>query len=359
MLDETAAGLGLSCTKYPDPDGVFADHRVFATAATTDEDATPALVGHVDTVFPRELGFLAFERSPADGDTIAGPGTLDMKSGLSVIFFALGALRKACPEGYGRLKVRVIINSDEEVGSPSSAPMLAMLAPKLTEALVFEAGRVEDQIVTARKGGGMFKITARGTAAHAGNNHAEGVSAIHGLALLIPKIEAMTDYDRGVTLNVGLIDGGTAKNTVPETASCVVDARFLTKRDADRVVAEIHALVAAPWSSGSPVPARLTNLKFSVSGGVTRPPMEATADSQALRQRYENHAHAVGLKIGEAPLQGGGSDANLLAAAGVPSIDGLGPFGRHFHKVQEWSSLSSLRRRTKALARYLASRTDP
>lgn len=354
ILDELAGSLGLSIRRVPDPSGTYADHRVYATPATQAGDRTPALVGHVDTVFPPSLGFLHFTRDDEGrGDIVRGPGVLDMKSGLSAMLFALQALREAAPERFEALKLRVVVVSDEEVGSPSSEPLFAELAPKLSEALVFEAGRVEDKIVTARKGGGMFRVVARGRAAHAGNHHEDGISAIHAVALLIPRVEALTDYARGVTVSVGLIEGGTAKNTVPEEASFVIDTRFERVSDAEEVVAKLEALVARPFEGLEGVPDKLHQVEMRLEGQVTRPPMEPTPVSQALRLRYEAHAAACGLKVGEAPLQGGGSDANLLAAAGVPCIDGLGPWGRHFHKVQEWSSLDSLRRRTAALARYL------
>jgi glutamate carboxypeptidase len=218
--------------------------------------------------------------------------------------------------------------------------------------LVFEGGRAHDQVITCRKGGATFTLKVAGRAAHAGNDHASGVNAIHVLSLLVPRIEALTDYDRGVTVNVGLIEGGTAKNTVPDAAHCVIDARFERAADADAVVAALQGLAADPPLEGAPD--RLRQAEVTLSGGVTRPPMEATEASQQLRARYERWAALAGLGGGEAPRQGGGSDANLLAAHGVPTIDGLGPYGMYFHKPQEWSSLLSLRRRTRALAAFLA-----
>ncbi len=351
IVDQRAAAIGLSCSVHPDPSGTYASHRVFATPATGAEDRALALIGHVDTVFPRRLGFLHFER---DGDTIRGPGVLDMKSGLSAVLFALRAVREVAQERWASLRVRFVLNSEEEVGSPSSRGVLESLAPLTTEALVFEAGRDEDRIITARKGLGKLRIEATGRSAHAGLEHVRGVNAIHALALVIPRVEALTDYARGVSLNVGLVRGGTAKNTVPDSASCDIDGRFQTAREADETLAALRALLAAPFEGVSGVPDKLRDhARLVLSGGVTRPPMEPTPASQELRCRYEIGAAAVGLGVGEAPLQAGGSDANLLAAFGVPVIDGLGPYGKNFHRVDEWSSLESLRRRTAALARFL------
>jgi len=359
IVDELAAQLDLQRSTVPDSTGTHADHRVYSSAAATDGRRCVALVGHVDTVFPRSMEFLQFSRDDGPdgpGDIIRGPGVLDMKSGLSVILFAIAALRRTAPQTMARLPVVFVCNTDEEVGSPSSEPVFRELAPRLSEALVFEAGRERDEIVTARKGGGMFELVVHGKAAHAGNDHASGVNAIHALALLVGRIEAITDYSRGITVNVGVIEGGSSKNTVPARARCLIDTRFDTMRDAEEVIGKLRAIAAQPFAPRDWVPERLRAVTAELRGDMTRPPMEASAAAQALRLRYEACARAVGLGGGEAPRQGGGSDGNLLAAFGVPTIDGLGPHGKFFHQTTEWSSLASLRRRTTALALWLASR---
>jgi glutamate carboxypeptidase len=356
-IDEMGRSLDLRRQLVSDDEGRFADHRIFSSRQVRDNERALALVGHVDTVFPRSLGFLEFRRDPPDsesgGDVVRGPGVLDMKSGLSAILFALQAVKRAAPDTWRDLRFRFVCNSDEEVGSPSSAALFERLAPLTTMAMVFEGGRDADRVITRRKGGGRWELTVMGKAAHAGNDHVDGINAIHALALLIPKVEALTDYERGVTVNVGLIEGGTAKNTVPEQASCVVDTRFESKADADAVVTALRGIAVDPWRDVSVVPERLRGASVELRGRVTRLPLEASPTSQSLRSVYEGYAASVGLGIGEAPLQGGGSDANLLSSHGVPSIDGLGPHGKFFHRVEEWSSLSSLRRRTQALACFL------
>jgi glutamate carboxypeptidase len=359
IVDEQAARVGLVARRIADPTGAHADHRVYASAAASSGAPAVALVGHVDTVFPRSSGFLRFSRDdgpegPATGDIIRGPGVLDMKSGLSAILFAIAALRSAAPDRAAALPLLFVCNSDEEVGSPSSEPVFRELAPRLTVALVFEAGRDRDLVVTARKGGGMFELVMHGKAAHAGNDHASGVNAIHALALLVPRIEALTDYARGITVNVGVIEGGTSKNTVPERARCLIDTRFDTLVDAEHVIGRLRAMAEQPFGPEDVVPDRLRSVRGELGGAMTRPPMEASAATTVLRESYERCAAAVGLGVGEAPRQGGGSDGNLLAAFGVPTIDGLGPHGKFFHQTSEWSSLSSLRKRTAALALWLA-----
>lgn len=351
VLDEAVAALGWRITRHADPRGTFAEHRVYTPPQLADDVPAVGLVGHIDTVFPRSMGFLEFTR---EGDVVRGPGVLDMKSGLSAIVFAIAAVQQVLGPAAATLPARFVCVSDEEVGSPSSEPVLRALAPSLSAALVFEAGRVADRIVTMRKGGGMFELAVVGKSAHAGNEHAIGVNAIHALALLVPRIEALTDYERGITVNVGVIRGGTSKNTVPEHASCQIDTRFDTLADANRVIGALRELAADPFAGVEVVPDKLRTVTATLSGAMTRPPMEASAASQALRLRYEACAADVGLGVGEAPRQGGGSDGNLLAAFGVPTIDGLGPAGQYFHNPREWCSLSSLARRTKALACLLA-----
>jgi glutamate carboxypeptidase len=349
-VDRMAQELGLLREVHPDPEKRVAAHRVYVTPATSADAQAPALVGHLDTVFPRAMGFSGFRR---EGDEARGPGVLDMKSGVTSMFFALRALESCRPGSIARLPLRIVLVSDEEIGSPSSRVLYAALAPKVSEALVFEAGRQADRIVTARKGGGLYTVRARGRAAHAGNAHAEGRSAIWALSLLVPRIEARTDYSAGVTVNVGLFEGGSAKNTVPQHAAIGIDTRFERGDDARALDAFMRALIERPFE-GLEVPGGLREVLFSLEGGITRPPMEATPQSHALRVRYEACAQRAGLGIGEAPLQGGGSDANLLSALGVPCIDGLGPYGRFFHETREWCSLSSLERRTTALTLHLA-----
>jgi glutamate carboxypeptidase len=352
-LDEAAASLGLASRRVAPGPHEVASHRVLSTPAAGDDAPALALVGHADTVFPRALGFAGMRR---EGDRVMGPGVLDMKSGLTEVLFALAAVRAAAPDAWARLAARVVVVSDEEIGSPSSSSLYQALAPRTPLALVFEAGRLHDHVVTARKGGGLYTLRAIGRAAHAGNRHADGVSAIHAIACAVLRLEALTDYASGLTVSVGLVEGGTAKNTVPERAEIGVDVRFTSARDVRRLRDAIARIGADPFEGLDArwLNDRVLRARIEVSGGVTRPPMEPTAATQALRLRYEAHAAAVGLGTGEAPLQGGGSDANLLAAAGVPCIDGLGPFGEFFHETREWCSLESLRRRTAALARFLA-----
>jgi glutamate carboxypeptidase len=301
------------------------------------------LVGHHDTVFPK-ASFAGFRE---DGALLRGPGVLDMKGGLVVIAYALAALHEVGM--LSRVPVRVVSVADEEIGSPEGRTLVLDAAKGAAAALVFESGRVNDQIVTRRKGIGALTVVAHGKAAHAGNNHTDGVNAIWALARFIERAQELTDYERGVTVNVGKISGGIGKNTVPDRAEALVDCRFLTARDGAELVAALRdaAEAAAEKVFGSSI---------EISGGISRMPLERSDASAVLLAEYAACARASGLGADEAPLIGGGSDANTVAAAGVPAIDGLGPRGKGFHTVDEFIERATLIPKAEALVRFLASR---
>jgi glutamate carboxypeptidase len=307
----------------------YADHLVFS-------HGTPgvALVGHLDTVFPPGT----FEGYRRDGELRRGPGVLDMKGGLLVVAWALRALAATGPLPF----VRVVIVSDEEVGSPEGQGVIREAIAGASSCLVFESGRANDAIITRRKGTGIVRAVAHGVAAHAGNAHKEGKNAIWALARFVDRVQSLTDYARGVTVNVGTIHGGTSKNTVPEGAIAEIDLRFETVTDAEELVAKIRAI-------GS----EIEGTRIEVEGGVARLPMEATPASRALMEAYAECARASGLGASEAALIGGGSDASTSSAMGIASIDGLGPRGRGFHSRDEHIELATLLPRAQALCRFL------
>src|SRR6476620_4346877 len=210
----------LDVATVPSANPKYGRHVTFSTAAGKRRGAV-MLVGHHDTVFPQA----AFSGFRDDGTLLRGPGVLDMKGGLVVIAFALGALAEA-----GLLAdtpVRVVSISDEEVGSPDGKRLVLEAAQGASASLVFESGRTNDAIITMRKRVGGMTATATGKAAHAGNVHHEGCNAIWALARFIDAAQRLTDYDRGVTVNVGKISGGIGKNTVPDRAEALLDFRFL------------------------------------------------------------------------------------------------------------------------------------
>ena len=320
-------------------DGV-GDHRFWKTPAWDGAgQGRVLLVGHHDTVFPPGT----FTGWREDGDKVRGPGVLDMKGGLAIIHCALASLSE-CGRLAG-LPIGVVCVGDEEIGSSDSRELTEEVARGAGCALVFEAGRAEDAIITRRKGTGGIVVKVTGKAAHAGNYHADGVNAIWALAQFVDAAQRRTDYDRGLTVNVGTIAGGTSRNTVPASAECGIDFRFVRADDG-------HALVAALDKIAREI-AATTGAKFELVGGVRRPPLERTDASYALYERYAAAARASGLGAGESPMLGGGSDGNNIAALGVPVIDGLGPRGFGFHTPDEYIEPASVAMRVEALLRFL------
>ncbi|HTV17818.1 MAG TPA: M20/M25/M40 family metallo-hydrolase [Polyangiaceae bacterium] len=297
------------------------------------------LIGHHDTVFPPGH----FEGWSVAGERATGPGALDMKGGLAVIWGALAALEQLGVLAHLPLVVASV--ADEEVGSPESSAHLIDWARGASAALVFESGRQRDMIVTRRRGTGTLTASFTGRAAHAGNAHAAGRNALWAMARFIDAAQALTDYERGNTVNVGLASGGTSSNTVPAAAECKVDVRFERSDEATALLEALrHAAERAAESVG---------VEVALSGGANRMPLDRTPASEALYHEYAAHARAAGLGGDECPLVGGGSDANTVASVGVPAIDGLGPRGEGFHTTTEWMDVTSLRPKAEALARFL------
>jgi len=327
------------------PSARFADHRVFRTAG--DSRLPPvALIGHLDTVFPPGK----FEGYRVDGALRRGPGVLDMKGGLVVVAFALRGLAEAYPGGLGALPpVRIVVVSDEEVGSPEGAGVIRRSIGGSEAALVFESGRAQDAIITRRKGTGNVTVVGQGKAAHAGNAHAEGKNAIWAVARWVDAAQQLTDYERGVTVNVGTISGGIGKNTVPEHAEAHADIRYLTRVDGEALVQRLRE--AAERAAAS-----VSGTRLELSGGVNRDPLERTPANVALMEEYARAARASGLGTVEAGLIGGASDASTTSGMGIASIDGLGPRGKGFHTVEEQIEVETLVPKAEALARFLAGR---
>jgi len=323
----------------------FADHRVFRTAGDA-RLAPVALIGHLDTVFPPGK----FEGYRVDGSLRRGPGVLDMKGGLVVVAFALRGLAEAYPGGLAALPpLRIVVVSDEEVGSPEGADVIRRSIGGTGAALVFESGRAQDAIITRRKGTGNVSVVGQGKAAHAGNAHAEGKNAIWAVARWVDAAQQLTDYERGVTVNVGTVSGGIGKNTVPEHAEAHADIRYLTHADGEALVQRLRD--AAERAAAS-----VPGTRLELSGGTNRAPLERTPANVALMEEYAEAARASGLGAVEAGLIGGASDASTTSGMGIASIDGLGPRGKGFHTVDEQIEVETLIPKAEALARFLAGR---
>jgi glutamate carboxypeptidase len=305
-------------------------------------DRQVLIVGHMDTVWPlgtiEQRPFRTAYDSSEGGSLATGPGTFDMKGGLTVGLYAVKALHELGLTPAHRLVF--VFNSDEEMGSRSSRPTIEQEAQRSDAALVLEPSR-EGALVTWRKGVGRFKLEIQGLASHSGAAHSRGVSAVEELAHQILRLEAMTNYDRGSTVNVGVVQGGSVVNARPASACALVDLRVTTVAEGQRLSEAILGL--------QPVNAKTT---LTVSGGMNRPPWEPSPQGQALFERAQQVGRTLGLDLWPAGT-GGGSDGNFTAALGVPTLDGLGVIGDDAHAPTEWVDLASLPRRAALLAKLL------
>jgi glutamate carboxypeptidase len=286
------------------------------------------LLGHLDTVWPR--GTLARLPFRLDDGRAYGPGTHDMKGGLVVL---LEALRRA----ETRHALRIVVNADEEIGSPGSRTLLEKAASGALAAFVVEAPGQRGQLKTARKGIGRFTLTVRGRAAHAATP-AEGVSAIEELAHQLLHLQSLAAD--GITVNVGVVSGGTRENVVAAGAEALFDVRVPTLADRDRIDAALHEL--------RPV---LEGAELELTGGWTRPPLERSPGAARLFAAAHEHGRELGLELEEASAPGG-SDGNLVGHL-VPVLDGLGAEGGGAHADDEHVLVDSLEVRAELLARIL------
>ncbi len=335
LLQERCRGLGAEVIVYPQAE--YGDLTV-ASWPARGRDAEPLLVmTHIDTVWP--LGTI--ERRPfvVEDDVARGPGVFDMKASVAMM---LEAVRWLDERGLEHRPIRWLINTEEEVGSPVSRPLIEELARQSSYVLCLEPPVPPmGALKTSRKGVGIFTVRIRGRAAHAGADPEKGVSAIQELANQIQYLHSLTDFSLGTTVNVGVVGGGTRPNVVAGEAWARVDLRVATMAEAERVVAAI--LGSRPWLPGAEV---------TVEGGLNRPPMERTPVIVAAFERAREIGREIGLELTEAAT-GGASDGNFTAALGVPTIDGLGCPGDGGHAEHEYIRISGLVERTALLIALL------
>jgi len=297
------------------------------------------LVGHLDTVFP--AGTVAERPMSRDENRLYGPGVADMKSGLLNI---LWAMRTLPAEHRQRLAIAVAMNPDEETGSVHSHQWICELAKRSNCVLVCEAARADGSLVNARKGMAGYHLEFTGVAAHAGNEPEKGRSAITAFANSILAIHALSDIPRGTTLNVGVVQGGSAANVVPEKARAELDVRFWENEEHDRVHQALVALCEKGFLDG--VSTTLTRVHH-------KPAMAAIDATRALMQQVEQAGKEEGIPVTWQAV-GGGSDANHTAALGIPTLDGLGPVGAGFHSPTEWLDIASIEPRIRLLRRVIS-----
>ncbi len=312
--------------------GRYGDIKVYDFAGSGEP---VLLLCHYDTVWP--LGTLAEWPFTVDGDRATGPGIFDMKSGLVHAVWALRALDAA---GLPRPAVRLVLNGDEEIGSPASRPVIEEAAAGTRATLVFEAS-AGGAVKTARKGVGLFRVRTTGVEAHAGLDPAKGASAIDELARAILALHGLSDPDAGTTVNVGVIDGGTRSNVIAGAASGQIDVRVSSASEAARIDAGLAAL--------KPHDPRAT---LTIEGGWNRPVMERSAAIAKVYGLAREEAAKLGVTLREYSV-GGASDGNFVAALGHPVLDGFGAVGDGAHARHEHISVEKMLERTALAAAVL------
>src|SRR5246500_3858393 len=332
MVADGYRGLPATVERIAGKDGC-GDHLV--ARSSWGQDAPGILVlSHLDTVHP--LGFISRLPFRIDGDSAFGPGIYDMKGGA---YLAYHAFRQLCANGADRaLGVTHLYVSDEEIGSPTSRALIEAEGTKAKYVLVTEPARDGGKIVTGRKGGGRFGVFITGVPAHAGSRPEDGRSAIRELANVIQTLEAMNDGKRGITVNVGVVRGGTRPNVIAEEAYAEVDLRVPSFADGDELVAKILALKS-----------RSEGVSIKVTGELNRPPYEKGNAGAALFEHAKALAAEIGFELNDT-FTGGGSDGNFTAPL-TATLDGLGVDGKGAHTHYEQLFISSIEPRARLLYR--------
>lgn len=299
------------------------------------------LLGHLDTVWP--LGTLRTMPCRIQSGHVYGPGVFDMKAG---VVMALAALRTLVESGAFRhsgSEVVLLLNSDEEVGSPVSRPLTEKLALQARAVFVLEPAQGErGDYKTARKGVGQYRLEVTGRAAHSGVDFTAGHSATLELGRQLERIASLTELDRGITVNPGVIGGGTQANVIAAAAWAEIDVRVKTTADAARIERRLRAL--RPLNR---------ECRLELTGELNRPPMERTPGTARLFRLAQALAQRIGLSLGETAT-GGGSDGNFTSALGVPTLDGMGAIGNGAHATDESIRIDSLVPRATLLAGMIA-----
>jgi glutamate carboxypeptidase len=337
-LDRFAATLESLFAEFG-PIEKLGPHRRLTVEGEDESIAHAVALCHFDTVWASGT----LERIPfsVDAEGVArGPGCFDMKGGIVVLYFALRALRDRGIRPKRRLQV--LFTCDEEIGSPTSRPLIEQTARDAAIAYVLESPLPGGTLKTARKGTGDYFVRIKGRAAHAGVEPQKGISATQELAQQILSLHALNDYAVGTTINVGVVHAGTRPNVVAAEAEAHVDVRVQTLAEADRIDAAIRGLRPS-----------LAGAVLDIEGGLNRPPMERSAAMAALFERARTIASAMGVDLNEGST-GGGSDGNFTAAMGVATLDGLGPEGEGAHAAHEHVLTDSFPRRAALVAGLLA-----
>ena len=313
--------LGYTLTRYPREE--IGDHLHLVSSQR--EGKKLLLLGHLDTVFPPNT----FEDFREDAEWIYGPGVCDMKGGNYVALQALRNVHKKFGEIHN---IDFLLVSDEETGSDDSKHLSAKLAKEYDYCMVFEAAGVHDEVVIGRKGVGTFFIDIEGIAAHAGNHYDKGADANLEAALKLQKLVALTDLEKGTTVNVGKLEGGIGANTISPKAHLTFELRYTNTDERDRVLAAIDEIVNTSYIEGT---------ETRLSGGIQRDVMQPSSEQQI----FIDHINRLCNIQLPTEKRGGVSDANIISSQGVATLDGWGPYGDGDHTVHERASKKSFEER--------------
>jgi len=329
--------LGYFVSEAGPPEG---PRHVYARPADRDRETPIQLVvGHYDTVWP--VGTIRERPFTVDGNVIRGPGVFDMKGGLVQLILALKTIRDL--DLQPTITPVIFVNSDEEVGSRTSSRYIRMLARRANRAFVLEPALGEEgNIKTERKGIGRFTITVHGKAAHAGLDPESGASAILELSHVIQNLFAMNDADKGITVNVGTVDGGIQPNVIAPHSTAVIDVRVPTIADGDKIEKLIHSMKP-----------EVPGVRLRIEGAIGRPSMESTPRNRALWNHARHIGQQLGLELGQAKV-GGGSDGNTTSQF-TATLDGLGPVGHGAHAQREFLYIDKTLERAALLTMLLLS----
>jgi glutamate carboxypeptidase len=329
-LQERFTDFGFS-TSF-DRQDQYGDHLVATHRGNNPNGPRLLLIGHIDTVFSEgEVARRPFNIKRSSGKTIAtGPGVLDMKSGVLIGMYSLHLLIQAQEAGYQ--SATFICNSDEEIGSPSSRPLIQELARQADAVLVFEPGRAEETVVSSRRGCGQYRVEVHGLSAHAGVEPQRGRNAILELSYQVQKMQALNGTVAGTTLSVGIIRGGERTNVVPDRAYFDMDVRASDQKAARALEAAMRQVTTQNKLQGTTI---------TLSGSMLCQPFERNQANERIVRLVREAGSALGLKIQDVG-SGGASDANTTAAIGVPTLDGLGAGGGLAHNPGEYIELDYL-----------------
>ncbi|MCY4071116.1 MAG: M20 family metallopeptidase [Chloroflexi bacterium] len=334
-LEGRLGPMGFSIERFPQPD--TGDHLLARLRGHG--SAQILLLGHSDTVYPP--GTAALRPLKRAGDRLLGPGACDMKAGLLAGIFAIEALKAIGFDDFRTLTLLCV--ADEEVDERTSVPLIHQSMAGADAVLTLEAARENGDIVTARKGNVVMRVEAQGRGAHAGVEPEKGRNAISGLLRRLLQAEALAHPASGVTINIGMIGGGTMPNVVPDQASASIDIRAFEQRDLDRVVADIEGIFARP---------AVDDIRFTVKHRLASPPMPRSDAVARLEDLAIRAAADLGFEL-RGVSTGGAADSAFAAQAGVPVLDGLGPIGGLDHGPDEYIMKSSIVPRTALLAELI------